>query len=184
MPDTVDLHEAIEDEPARARAVLIDQLRYLIDEVEALKPLVNRVPDAVQGGRPTPDALSMKEIYGALAARDEQVRIPRLEQITAADDPPSFDLVDDAELVADAAWNDRALPDILDRVQAARAALVDRLEALPAPAWSQTVRIGDAVHTVYEVAHRMAREDADRLRDLSYRLHGANLTDRERDLPK
>jgi hypothetical protein len=40
------------------------------------------------------------------------------------------------------------------------------------------------MQSVYEMAHRIAREDADRLRDLGYRLHEANLTDRERDLPK
>jgi hypothetical protein len=184
MAESVDLTDAIEGDPEHARSVLIDQLRYLIDEVEALKPLVGRVPDAVQEGRPTLDALSMKEIYGALATRDEQVRVPRLEQMTGADELPAFDPVDDPELVGDADWNERSLPDILDRLQAARLALVDRLEALPPEAWAQTARFGDETRTVYEMVHHIVRADTDRLRDLSYRLHEANLTNRERDLPK
>jgi hypothetical protein len=184
MNELADLADAIDDDPDRVRAVLADQLRYLIDEVEALKPLVGRVPDVVQAGRPTPDVLSMKEIYGALAARDEQVRIPRLGQMTTADAPPVFDPIEDAALVADADWNEQPLPRILDRVQSARAALIDQLEALAPVDWSCTAQFGDDMQSVYEMAHRIAREDADRLRDLGYRLHEANLTDRERDLPK
>ena len=184
MAERADLTDAIDSDPDRARAVLVDQLRYLLDEAEAVRPLVDRVPAIVQEGRPTPDELSMKEIYGALAARDEEIRMPRVEQMTAADEPPAFDPVEDDELVDGAGWNDRPLPDILDRVQSARAALVDQLETLPPEAWSCTARFGEETQTVYEVVHRIAREDADRLRDLGYRLHGANLTDRERDLPK
>jgi len=184
MAELDDLAAAVDRDPDRARTVLIDQLRYLIDEVNALKSLVDRVPAVVQEGRPTPDALSMKEIYGALAARDEQVRTPRLEQMTTADEPPAFESVEDDELAAGADWNERPLPDILDRVQSARAALVEQFEALSPEAWSQTAQFGDEGQTVYEMAHRIAREDADRLRDLGHRLHGANLTDRERDLPK
>jgi hypothetical protein len=184
MAELADLTEALDRDPDQARAVLIDQLRYLIDEVEALKPLVERVPDVVQSGRPTPEALSMKEIYGALAMRDEQVRAPRLKQMATAENPPVFDAVEDAELVEDADWNEQPLPSILDRVQSARAALIDRLEALAPADWSCTAQFGDDIQSVYEMAHRIAREDADRLRDLGYRLHEANLTDRERDLPK
>lgn len=185
MPEAVDLAEAIEDEPDRARAVLLDQLRYLIDEVEALKPLVDRVPVAVQEGRPTPDALSMKAIYGVIALRDERVHRPRLQRVAAADDKaPAFEPVDDEELVDEEDWDEWSLLDILDRVQSARRALVSQLDAVPAAAWSRLGRVGEETHTIYEIVHRITREDADRLRDLSYRLHEANLTDRERDLPK
>lgn len=179
-----DLPDAIDDDPAQVRTVLLDQLRHLIDEVEALKGVVDQVPATIRTGRPTPDALSMKEVYGALAARDAQVRRPRLKRIAEANAPPAFAPVDDGELVADDDWNAMPMEALLDRVQAARAALVEQLEALPAAAWERTGRFGDETQTVYAMVHRIVREDTTRLRDLGYRLHEANLTDRERDLPK
>ena len=185
MAESVDLAEAVDEQPTQARAVLLTQLRYLIDEVEALKPIVDRVPASVQEGRPTSDDLSMKEIYGVIALRDEQVHQPRLQQVAAAEDaPPAFEPVDDEALVDEEEWDAWALPDILDRVQAARQALVAQLDAVPADAWHRTGRFDGETYTLFEAVHRITREDADRLRDLGYRLHGANLTDRERDLPK
>lgn len=179
------LPDAIDADPDQARSVLLGQLRYLIDEIETLKPLAERIPEAVQTGRPTPDALSLKEIYGAIALRDEQVRQPRVQRMAEADTAtPRFDPVDDADLVAAVDWNARPLPDILERVQAARAALVEQLDTLPPAAWAHEGQLGDETLTVYAMVHRIVREDTDRLRDLGYRLHEANLTDRERDLPK
>lgn len=184
MAEPADLAEAIDENPTQARAVLLTQLRYLIDEVKALKPLVDRVPVTVQEGRPTPDALTMKEIYGAIALRDEQVHQPRLQQVADDDGAPAFEPVDDEGLVGEEDWNAEALPDILDRVQSARQALVAQLDAIPVDAWHRTGRFDGEVRTLFEAVHRITREDAGRLRDLGHRLHAANLTDRERDLPK
>jgi hypothetical protein len=185
MAESADLAEAIDENPTQARAVLLTQLRYLIDEVEALKPLVNRVPTAVQEGRPTPDDLSMKEIYGAIALRDAQVHRPRLQRVAAADDEtPAFESVDDETLVEKEDWDEWPLPDILDRVQSARRALVEQLDAVPVDAWHRAGRFDGETQSLFEIVHRITREDADRLRNLGYRLHEANLTDRDRDLPK
>lgn len=185
MAEPADLTEAVDENPTQARAVLLTQLRYLIDEVEALKPLVDRVPVSVQEGRPTPDDLSMKEIYGVIALRDEQVHQPRLQRVVAADDEaPAFEPVDDEALVDEEDWDTWALPDILDRVQAARQALVEQLDAVPVDAWHRTGRFDGETQSLFAAVHRITREDADRLRNLGYRLHEANLTDRDRDLPK
>lgn len=173
-------------DPGEVRAALIDQLRYLIDEVEALKAVVDRVPSSVREGRPTPDALSMKEIYGVIARRDEHVHRPRLERIAGGEDgdAPHFAPVDDASLAEDEDWNAEPIHDILDRLQSTRRALVALLDDLPAPAWARTARIGGEVQNVYEIAYRIAQDDAERLRTLGRRLHEANLTERSRDLPK
>lgn len=172
-------------DPDELRAALLDQLRYLIDEVEALKEIVDRVPSPVREGRPTPDALSMKEIYGVMAQRDERVHRPRIERIaTSEDDVPHFEPMEDDTLVEDEDWNAIPIHDILDRVQSARRALVAQLDALSAPAWSRVGRIDDEAQSVYEIAHRITQDDAQRLRTLGHRLHETNLTDRERGLPK
>lgn len=181
-PDTP--ADATAEDPDELRAALIDQLRYLIDEIRTLKGIVDIVPEPVREGRPTPDALTMKEIYGVIARMDERVYRPRIERIIEEDEAPAFEPVEDRALAQDEDWNDMPIEDILERVQAARAALVAALEDLPAAAWERTGRFGDAEWNVYEVVHHIIQEDTRRLRTLSYRLHETNLTDRDRDLPK
>ena len=185
MADPLELTDALDEDPAELRTALLDQLRYLIDEVEVLKPIVDRVPETVREGRPTADALSMKEIYGVIARMDERVHRPRIEQITDdADANPTFEAVDEGALVEDDDWNEMAIRDILDRVQSARRALVALLDALSDADWSKTGQIDGDERSVYEIAHQITQDDTQRLRTLGYRLHEANLTDRERDLPK
>ncbi len=182
MADPTDV---ITDDPGELRAALIDQLRYLVDEVEALKGIIDRVPEPVQAGRPLPDALTLKEIYGTIAAEDAEVHLPRLRAMVEAEGaPPAFEPVSDEVLAEDEAWNEQSMDTILDRLQDARRDLVAFLEALPLEAWAQTATFSDETHILYEVVHGIMQTDTDRLRTVSHRLHDTNLTGRKRDLPK
>ena len=76
------------------RPALLDQLAYLIDEVEALKAVVQHVPEPVQEARPPGEVLSIKETYHVLARLDETVYLPRARQMATGTEP-HFDAVKD-----------------------------------------------------------------------------------------
>lgn len=182
MSDTTDIDEAQVEEPETLRTALLDQLAYLIDEIEALQDVVGDLPDPVKNDRPAPDTLTMKEIYGALATLDAEVRRPRILQMIEEDNP-TFESITIDDEVRSGAWNDRPMDDILDQVKDARQALVDAVKALSVDQWHRTATIDDASVTVFDLVHQMTQEDADRLRNLGYRLHGAHLSDGDEPLP-
>ena len=161
-------------QPARLREALLEQLAHLIDEVEALKGVVELVPDALLEARPPGQTLSIKETYGLLAALDEAVYLPRLRQLMAEDEP-AFEVVDEDALAAQTDWNALPLAAILAQVQAARRALLDYLSALPADAWTRTARLSDDHPDVYRLVHHRIQHDADLLRTVGYRLYESTL---------
>lgn len=172
------------DRSGEGREALLGQLRYLTDELEALENVIHLVPEGLRASRPTPDELTIKEIFGVIATLDEEVRRPRLERMTQADEPPSFSESDDADEIASARdWNGHALDDILERVQSGRRKLIDTFEALDAAQWDASATFGKEERDVYELALHIIREDSERLRTISYRLHDSTLTDREGGLP-
>ncbi len=182
MEDTTDIENAQADDPEALRDALLDQLGYLTDEVAALRSVVGDLPDEIKSGRPGPDTLTMKELYGAIATLDTRVRPSRAERIVETDDP-AFASVDIKAEVQDNGWNERDIHDILDEVIDARQALVDQLSSFSVEDWHRTGTLdGDAL-TLFELVHRFTQTDAERLRDLGYRLHGAHLSDRDEPLP-
>lgn len=166
------------------REALLDQLAHLIDEIEALKGVIDRVPSSLQEARPFGDEPSIKELYGLLAIADEQVHLPHLQRMIAVDTPQFHAPPAPDELIAQERWHDHSINVILERVQAARRELVDFLRALPAENWARTGRFGEDERDVYTVAHSITQRDAKRLRTIGYRLHESHLTERPSDLPK
>ena len=179
---TSDIEEAQETDPAALREALLDQLRYLADEVDALRTVVDGLPEQIKSGSPAPDALSMKELYGALAVLDQDVRPRRIARIVE-EDTPALEPVDIEDEVRENGWNDEELPAILDELQEARQALVAQVEGIPEADWHRTATLDDETITLFDLVHRITQEDAERLRDLGYRLHGAHLSDRDEPLP-
>ena len=161
-------------EAADLREALLDQLAFLIDEIEALKAVVDRVPTPLLEARPPNNEPSLKETYGLLATLDEAVYLPRLQHMTAEEEP-AFDPVDEAALAEQTGWNDQPIDLILDRVQDARRALLAFLHALPPEAWWRTGRFGEQRRDVYGLAHHITQHDVDLLRTVGYRLHESNL---------
>ncbi|MFB6247673.1 MAG: DinB family protein [Salinibacter sp.] len=182
MSEVTDIEEAQADDPEALREALLGQLAYLVDEIEALQTVVGGLPDQIKTGRPAPDTLSMKELYGVIATLDTEVRRPRVRRI-AEESVPTLTPVDPDVQAREAGWNDEPLAAILDRVAEARAALTDQLEALPLEAWHRTATLDGETVTLFDLVHRMTQTDAERLRDLGYRLHGAHLSDRDEPLP-
>lgn len=158
---------------------LLDQLAYLGDEVAALEQIIERVPNVLLEGRPTPDERSIKETYGLIAARDARRRLPLVRHL--AGDVPSPDLPDEAALLGDTEWNALPMGELLAQVRAARAAFVEALRDLPQPAWQRPMPDGT---TLAGWVYGIIQDDAARLREMAERLHASHMTQRPHDLPK
>lgn len=182
MSDPTDVQEAQIEDPETLREALLDQLAYLVDEIEALQTVIGGLPEQIKNGRPAPDALTMKEIYGAIVTLDTEVRRSRVRQVVETDEP-TLEPVDPDERVRDSGWNEQALPDILDQVAEARQVLVDELSDRPLEDWHRAATLDGETVTLFDLVHRMTQADAERLRTLGYRLHNAHLTDRDEPLP-
>jgi hypothetical protein len=168
---------------AQLRDAQLDQLQYLVDEVEALKAVIGKVPEALQRDKPMGTELSLRELYGVLAQADEATHVPLVQQMMATDTPAATPRSDEAR-AAETGWNETPMRTILERVQHARTHLVETLEALPADDWTRTVSLSGTTRDVYGLAHAIIQRDADLLRTAGYRLHESHLTDRDEDLPK
>lgn len=182
MDDTTDIAEAQASEPEAFRDVLLDQLAYLVDEIEALKTVVDGLPDAIKEGRPTPDALTMKEIYGTFCVLDAEVRRPRVTRIMEGDQP-ELEAVDVDEDVREGDWNERDIHAILEQIVTTRQQLVDQLKSLPLESWHRSATLEDETLSLFDLVHRITQQDTERLRSLGYRLHNAHLSDRDEPLP-
>jgi hypothetical protein len=178
MEDVVNFDNVPPEDRAELRKSLIDQVAYLVQEVVALKTVVDAVPEDVQAGRPTSDDLSMKEIYGLIATLDDEVRRPVVDAV-AEGETPDVSGSPPRQQVQQSDWNERDIQTVLDAVQDARRRLVDALQSVPADDWAQPVHVDGDPITVFEWTHRIAETDLERLRDLGYRLHDADLSNRD-----
>jgi len=182
MEETIDIAEAKAEDPEALREALVGQFGHLADEVTALNTVVDGLPDAILGGRPESDALTMKELYGAIATLDADVRRAWVDRIVEEDEP-ALEPVDVEAEVRAAGWNDQEIGSILDQVKAARRELTEHLEELPLDAWHRTATLEEETLSLFALVYRMTQDDFQRLRDLGYRLHGAHLSDRDEPLP-
>ncbi len=172
-----------EEDAARLREAQLDQLLYLVDEIEALKVVIDLVPENLQTGRPLGKELSLRELYGTLADADLKLYEP-LARAMASNRHPKKDLPEDEELIAESGWNKKAMGAILEEVQSARRSFTRVLERIPSQEWFRTATIDDTVRDIHGLVHLVIQHDAELLRTAGHRLHESHLTDREEDLPK
>ncbi len=163
---------------ADRREALLDQLGYLVAEVEALAPLLARLPADVLTAS-LPGERSVLATLAHLAALDREVYVGRLHRIVSEDEP-SFDAAADP----DGTTHDDVDAALAD-VHAAREALLDAFEDLPLDAWARTARFPDGEQRdVFGFALAIVHHDAAELRRLAHRMHESHITTRAVDLPK
>ncbi|MEM8601617.1 MAG: DinB family protein [Bacteroidota bacterium] len=190
MPVNLDDYATPTNAPATQaarREALLAQLSWLSVEAEALGPLMANLPPGVLTGRPMPNTRSVKETFGLLAALDRKVHAPQIARMLG-EDTPELDRADEGAL-ADDGWNDASLDALLGGMRDARQALLDQLTAVSLDDWQRTATLAaspDDPETLSLSTYvlRICQHDADRLRDLAYRLHESKLTARAEDLPK
>lgn len=145
--------------PETPREALLGQLRYLLVEVEALGPLLGRLPaDALTLA--LPGERSVLEALAHLAALDRAALAAHLGGTEPPSAPPEPTAVPE-------------LGEALGDVRAAREALVAGFEA--EADWPDALR---------DLALSIVHRDVEELRRLAYRLHESHITTRAIDLPK
>lgn len=130
------------------RAALIDQLRYLRDELALLVPLLPRLEGPLLEERPRPDVPSFAETVDALARADAERRAALTGEAVPLPEAATF-----AERLA--------------RFQQGRDALADAFEAHD---WAAPMPSGEAVETY---VRRAVLADADALRTIGAYLFEA-----------
>ena len=159
---------------AARREALIDQLGWLSDEAKALEPMLAELPAWALDQAPLPDDRTAKETLAYLALLDRDVYPRWMEQLVADKHPA----LAEAGNERDAEANNRDLGDLLGEVREARKSLIGIVEAVPESEWTRKAMLADDEVDLFDLALRIVRHDADCLRNLAYRLHEANLTDR------
>jgi hypothetical protein len=161
-----------------AAGVLLDQLGLLIYEAEALQPQMRRIPDRLLSGVPAPGVLSIKQMYGVIAALDEQVHTPHVDALLEGSTPAPAEADLDV-LAASEPWNDYPMDQILGRISRSRAILIERLAKARDTYW-----MDDSEASLARFALRIIERETDLQREVGHRLHESHLTDRPLDLPK
>lgn len=150
--------------PETPREALLGQLRYLLAEVEALGPLLGRLPADVLT-LALPGERSVLETLAHLAALDREVHASQL-----AGEPTRGPQAVQAE---PASTPKEDLSEALADVRSAREALVAGFEG--EPEWPDALR---------DLALTIVHRDVAELKRLAHRLHESHITTRAIDLPK
>lgn len=170
---------------AARRGALAEQMEWLADEAAALGPLLAALPTWAVEQAPLPEERSVRQSLAALAALDRSTHPAWLDAVEAAGrdgEPPRLAMPDLSAVEAGAVGEpaDGDLGPLLAEVRAAREALVARVRGLAPDVWERPVLLDGRATDLYGVLLALVRRDADELKALAYRLHGADLTQRTR----
>ena len=133
--------------PDDLRMALLDQLAHTIDEAQAVRPLISKMPDAALTLRPAEEGYSVKELYGSIAAWDMEVFTPVCRGIATETeyDVKAPDL---------ASWHDLPITDILDHLVGARTELVSVLRDATIERWAQQGELWGESYDLYGLARK------------------------------
>ncbi|MEM1043391.1 MAG: hypothetical protein AAGI91_12275 [Bacteroidota bacterium] len=154
---------------AERRDAIVEQLGYLVDEVDALGPLLSGLPPDV----PTMHLPGERSLLGTLAylAALDRRDLLRLNRMVEEHEPAFEESVLGEVLSAD-------VDAVIRDVRAARGALAAAFAALPPEAWARTAAFPDGTQRdVTGLALTVTQRDADALRRVAHRLHESNLRD-------
>ena len=139
------------------RIDMLDQLRYLLDEIAALRQMTSRMHEEwitnIEGGP------SVKQCYGAIIMRDRNETLPALKKLLGHRRSKKF---------RDADWNRLPMEEILTEVEKARHSVIEAADKLDAMDWTQEV--ADGVD-VYELLLSATHKDTDTLRNVAQKLY-------------
>ena len=157
---------------ASRRAALLDQMGWLEDEAGALGPLLGALPPWAIEQAPLSTDLSVKDTLAALARLDRDVFSGWFDAAEA----PTEALSIPRPLPAPPPTDGASLVDLLADVAAARRDLRACAAAVPVEAWSTPLTVDGTATDLYGAVLLLVQHDADRLKEIAYRLHEADVT--------
>jgi len=160
---------------AARREALLDQMGWLEDEAAALGPLLGALPPWAVDQAPLPTDLSVRATLAALAVLDRTVFPAWFAAAEAVADGEPAALSLPRPLPAPPP-TDASLDALLADVAAARRDLRARAAAVAPEAWGRPVVLDGAETDLYGAALALVQHDADRLKEVAYRLHEADVT--------
>ncbi|NQV74202.1 hypothetical protein HQ496_13880 [bacterium] len=136
---------------------IVEQLAYLIDELEAQRPWITRIPEFQLTGKPMDSTPSLLEMYIEMSRMEWDEFLPSLgvPNQPGKDDPSS-------------------ISEVLDHIQEGRRALVSKLEATPSSDWSDLVEGTDT--DLFTFAFQITQSDSTFLKSIAERLHESMIT--------
>ena len=158
------------------REAILDQLAYVLDEIEALKPLIRRVPAIVLESRPMSDTYAINEIFAWMGLADKYLWLPRMQAVVKGEVITGLEEEVKARLQEEG-WRIRPIGAILEMQAAHRRALLDYLRSLTPEEWEREVA-GPAEEkvSVQELAYLLTQEDVRYLRAVGERLHESHVS--------
>ena len=158
---------------AARREALLDQMGWLEDEATALGPLLGALPPWAVDQAPLPTDLSVRDTFAALAALDRDVFSAWFDAAEGSGD--AVTLAIPRPLPAPPPTK-APLDVLLADVAAARRDLRAKAAALAPDAWARPLVLDGTATDLYGAALALVQHDADRLKDVAYRLHEADVT--------
>lgn len=141
------------------RDVLIDQLHFLIDEIEVLCEMATATPLNEKQITNTDRGPSVKQCYGQIIMRDRNKLLPVLKKLNGHKKFKPTDSVD---------WNSISMQEIFSQIKKARQSVIKAAEKLDEKQWNQEVKDGK---NVYRLLVRAVIDDVDILRDVAQQLY-------------
>ena len=157
------------------REALLDQMGWLEDEATALGPLLGALPPWAVDQAPLPTDLSVKNTLAALALLDRDVFAAWFDAALAPVGAEAPALSIPRPLPAPPP-TEASLDALLADVAAARRDLRARAAVVPPDAWSRPLTVDGTATDLYGAVLRLVQHDADRLKEIAYRLHEADVT--------
>lgn len=134
------------------RDAVLDQLSFLIEELQAQRPWLNRISEAQLAGKPLETVPSLIEIYQEMDLKEKREHLPGLGMDTQEVDVPD------------------GIDRILNSLIQARTEMVGRLRSWKDDIW-QSVSPGNNDLSMEEFAYSITQSDAEFLRSIAERLN-------------
>ena len=158
---------------AARREALLDQMGWLEDEATALGPLLGALPPWAVEQAPLPTDLSVKDTLAALAILDRDVYAVWFDAAETLAEAPALSI---PRPLPAPPPTEASLDALLADVAAARRDLRARAAVVPPEAWSRPLTLDGTATDLYGATLRLVQHDADRLKEIAYRLHEADVT--------
>lgn len=133
------------------RTLIIDQLSYLLDELEAQRPWLNRIPSIQLEAKPMESSPSLVEMYAQMARREWQEHLPALLGPT------------------DPFLGKGTLSETIDTIQQGRRQLVEFLQQIKEDDWEMAVSVNGA--RISDYSFQITQSDGTFLKMIAERLH-------------